>query len=192
MSGLKDLRTGWLVLALALFFGGGLAGVHQLLAAKIAENVLHETLSQIPALVPGAETGEPLAINGRTVYRALAGGQTVGWVIAAGGQGFADRIDLLIGLDATGSTITGLYVLGQKETPGLGNKIIDEPWRDQFKGKSSERPLAVTKGNPSSTNEIRSVTGATISSESVCAIVNQTVSEMRGALSTAAREEVNR
>ncbi|MBM3318374.1 MAG: FMN-binding protein [Candidatus Eisenbacteria bacterium] len=192
MSGWRDLRSGWLVLALALFFGAALAGVHRLLAARIAANVLHETLSQIPALVPGADGGAPVDIRGRTVYRAEAAGRTLGWVVPSGGQGFADRIDLLIGLDADGSTLTGLYILGQKETPGLGNKIIEEPWRGQFRGKSTGQPLVVKKGDPSSGNEIRSVTGATISAESVCGIVNQTVAEMQAALAQATREEPDR
>ncbi|KKL16433.1 hypothetical protein LCGC14_2495630, partial [marine sediment metagenome] len=38
-------------------------------------------------------------------------------------------------VDAT--KITGLYVLSQKETPGLGNKIENPEWRGQFVGKDA-------------------------------------------------------
>ena len=177
----------WLVILLSLGFGGALAGVQVMLHQRIEENKLAETLSQIPALVPGAEEGKADTVAGQRLYRALAGGRHVGWVVPAGGQGFADRIELLIGLDADVRRITGLYVLEQKETPGLGNKIVEEKWRRQFSGKSASRPLVVVKGGAKGENEIDAVTGATISSESVCRIVNRTLSRMRDELTAEKR-----
>ena len=182
---MKDnyLVQAWLVLCLALVFGAGLAGLDASLADKITANKLNETIGQIPSLVDGAVGGKPEVIAGRTVYRASdADGKHVGWVIPAAGPGFADAIEVLIGLDAKCETITGLYVLAQKETPGLGNKIIDESWRGQFTGKGAASPLAIKKATPLGEDEILSITGATISSESVTKIVNDTIRELRDQL----------
>ena len=174
----------WLVILLSLCFGGVLAGVQLALQPRIEENKLAETRSQIPLLVPGAREEESKVdtVAGQRVYRALSSGRQIGWVIGGGGQGFADRIELLVGVDVGAEKITGLYVLEQKETPGLGNKIVEEGWRQQFVGKAAGRELVVTKGGASEDYEIDAITGATISSESVCQIVNRTLPRMRSEL----------
>jgi len=183
------LSQAWLVLVLALAFGASLAGVQMALSGRIAQNKLDETLSQVPNLVPGADSGRASVVDGRDVYRALAGDTLVGWVIPASGQGFADRIELLIGIDATLQQITGLYVLDQKETPGLGNFIVEDGWRAQFAGKSTDAPITVTKAAASG-QAIKALTGATISSQSVCDIVNRTLAAIKPALAqSSAREE---
>lgn len=175
----SSIGQAWLVILLSLCFGGALAGVQTALEERIAGNRLAETLGQIPALVPGAIAGTRKTVAGRTVYSAEAEkGVPVGWVIPCGGRGFVDRIELLLGVDTTATVITGLYVLDQKETPGLGNKIIEAVWRDQFSGKSARKPLVVTKAGKAGANQIDAITGATISSESVCAIINQTMKTM--------------
>jgi len=181
----------WLVILLSLCFGGVLAGVQIGLSQRIADNKLAETMGQIPQLVPGAEEAASREdeVAGQRVYRAYAGGEQIGWVIPCGGQGFADRIELLVGVDVAAEKITGLYVLEQKETPGLGNKIVEDGWRSQFAGKTTMRGLAVTKAGAKTDSEIDAVTGATISSESVCQIVNQSLEKMRGGLIAAAGKE---
>ena len=172
----------WLVILLALCFGGGLAGLDARLSGMIAANKLAETLGQVPALVPGAEKGEEQIVSGQIVYRAVGAGGHAGWVIPASGQGFADRIELLLGVDPRVQTVTGIYILDQKETPGLGNKIVETAWRGQFVGKSATEKVAAVTGGGASGPQIDAITGATISSESVCNIVNATLAQMRPVL----------
>jgi len=183
------IRQAWLVLVLAACFSAALAGVHIALSPRIAANKRDETYRQVPALVPGAvrDRTREVRLAGRTVYEAIgADGRRVGWVVPAAGQGFADRIEVLIGLDAAGETIAGLWVLEQKETPGLGNKIVEDAFRGRFAGRSARADLTVTKAAPATGQQILAVTGATISSESVCKIVNQTVRDFRAARKAAA------
>lgn len=193
----------WLVLVLALCFGGSLAGVDSALRDRIAANKLAATVEQIPALVSHADlaasraqASEPLIItvgqgalaSTYPVYRAVrADGQMAGWVIKAGGKGFADRIELLIGVNTKAERITGLYVLDQKETPGLGNKITEKDFLWPFGGGElrTDRPVTVVTGASPRTdlNQIKAVAGATISSRSVCAIVNEALTaELRARL----------
>lgn len=189
------LGQAWLVILLSLVYGGALAGVETALRETIAENKRRETYDRIPVLVPGTDGGKTREVNQadeviaadadgnrQRVYLAVAAdGATAGWVLPASGQGFADRIDLLIGLDAQASTITGLYVLDQKETPGLGNFITSEAlFTNQFAGKSADDPLTVVTTDPASgSSQIKAISGATISSESVCATVNRALAAFK-------------
>jgi Na+-translocating ferredoxin:NAD+ oxidoreductase subunit G len=185
------IAQAWLVILLALIYGGALAGVQVGLGDRIRANKQNETYDQIPSLVTGAvkeqtKEYEVVAADGKptVVYEARdAKGQRVGWVLPGSGQGFADRIELLIGLDADLTTIRGLFVIDQKETPGLGNYITDaQRFRNQFAGKQVAPPLTVVKSNPDPKHEIQALTGATISSESVSSIVNQTIANLKQAV----------
>jgi len=180
------ISQAWLVILLAVIYGGALAGVQTALGPIIEKNKKNETLSKVPQLVEGAARELTVEVeladadgNRQTVYQAFAddGEKTLkGWILPAGGQGFADRIEVLIGLDPDASVITGLYVLDQKETPGLGNFITDEElFLNQFAGKSANQPLEVSTTDPVVGNQIRALTGATISSDSVAKIVNRAI-----------------
>jgi H+/Na+-translocating ferredoxin:NAD+ oxidoreductase subunit G len=203
-SGFKNsnLAQAWLVLLLALGFGIALAAVQVNLSGVIAANKLNETLDKAPELVLGARgTAESrgqsasvevspgsLTVNtgAKTVsypiYRVSRGGTLAGWVLKAGGQGYADKVELLLGLDPGQNTITGLFILEQKETPGLGANIITPGWRNQFIAKSTATPLVVKKGGAPRADAIDAITGATISSRSVTAIVNRTIADVKGRL----------
>jgi electron transport complex protein RnfG len=207
-GGWKDsnLAQAWLVLLLALCFGAALAAVQINLSGTIAANKRNETLSKVPDLIwgtekaalfqnrqdtmeilPGIVTIEKGAkIASYPVYRLSRNGQVEGWVIKSAGQGYADKIELLVGLDPPAATITGLFVLEQKETPGLGNKIITPEWRSQFIRKKTARPLKVKKnsgqGNNPDSPAIDAITGATISSRSVTGIINSIIGDIKGNL----------
>jgi len=191
------LRQAWLVILLALLYGAALAGVQTTLGPIIAENKRQETYRQIPKLIGmppisdddhkrlKIEEREFTGADGKPqiAYLAFFDDEPQGWVLPAGGQGFADRIELLIGLDATVSTVKGLYVLDQKETPGLGNFIRDEDFRSQFVDKSAAENVVVVKTDPApGSNQIAALSGATISSQSVATIVNDAIKNYQGAI----------
>ena len=172
----------WLVILLSLCFGAALATIQITLNPKIEQNKLTDTIGQIPALVPGAASGSAETVGGRTVYRATdAQGGHIGWVLPAHGQGFADVIEVLIGLDPKAERITGLSVLKQLETPGLGDNITKPDWLGQFMAKPVIAPLQVGAASGAD-NAVEAVTGATVSSQSVVDIVNIAVAEFRAAL----------
>lgn len=177
----------WLVILLSLAFGAALAGVQTSLSGRIAQNKQAETYTVIPQLAPGADESKTaeFILTGKDgkearVYQALASdGSPKGWVVPASGQGFGDVIELLIGLSPDLSTITGLYVLNQKETPGLGDYITGQDFRDRFKGRPTDKPIVIVKSEPQADNEVRAITGATISSESVSGIVNTALANLQ-------------
>lgn len=185
------LRQAWLVILLGLAYGATLAGVQTTLGPRIADNKKKETYDKIPVLVKGADKDKTIEMEledtqgkMQRVYKTLDGeGNHNGWVIPAAGQGFADRIELLIGLNADASTITGMYVLDQKETPGLGNYITEPYFQDRFREKPTDSLLVVVKADPKGDDQILALSGATISSESVCKIVNDTIAKIKGPIS---------
>jgi electron transport complex protein RnfG len=181
----------WLVLVLAAGFGASLAGLEYALGPKIAENKLNETLSQVPALVPGAVSGQPddQAVPGRRVFRAVnAEGTLLGWVVPGKGQGFADQVELIIGLDASAARLTGVFVLDQKETPGLGDNITTPEFLRRFVGMSTSVQLDAQQA-PTDQHRgvVKALTGATISSDTVCSIINKTVDLVEKPLAAAAQ-----
>jgi Na+-translocating ferredoxin:NAD+ oxidoreductase subunit G len=177
----NHLSQAWLILLLALLYGGALAGVQAGLGPIIAKNKLQETLGRVPGLIPGSSSDiqpRTVTIDNKDViiYQSLdENGTTAGWVVPAKGQGYADTIEVLIGLDRDCATITGLYVLAQKETPALGDKITTPEFQTKFVGLTTSRPLQAVKRDASAPHEFRAITGATVSSVSVAKIVNDTV-----------------
>lgn len=192
------LVQGWLVLLLCLGFGGTLSGVQMKLSPIIEENKKNEIFKIIPGLISADSKTAPDQKNpysvapffmntekegGKKSYAVFkvnhTEGGVAGWAVRAAGQGYADRIELILGLSPSADTITGLFILEQKETPGLGNKISDPRWRNQFIGKKTEDAIVAIKGKAANENEIDAITGATISSGSVCRIVNQIVEDVK-------------
>jgi electron transport complex protein RnfG len=198
------LGQAWLVIVMALVVGAALAGLHATLNERIQANAEAEALSGVPGLVSGADAvqsartrPEEIAVarpDGTRavykVYRALdKDGRQVGWAVKAAGEGFAGTIELLLGLDAQADTLVGLVVLAQKETPNLGERIKQDEFRGRLAGKKTDAPLIVVKGPPKAQNQVQAISGATISSRSVCAIVNAAVADLRAELKARARKD---
>jgi electron transport complex protein RnfG len=184
---MRHILNAWLVIVISLAFGGALAATHLLVKDRIEEHVLNEALGQVQVLVPGAASGEKIELDRLTVYKAYGADKAqLGWVLPATGRGFVENITVLVGLDLAAERITGLYVLEQRETPGLGTKIKDDKWRSQFVGKDAVKPLKVVRGKTSGADdEILAITGATISSRAICDAVTRDVAAFRAQLAQA-------
>lgn len=185
----KFINESWLVLVLGLVFASLLAGAQTTLSERIKENQERALAEAIGEVVPGATKTEAVPIEGydRQVLRCLGdGGQLVGWAVDAVGVGFADRIRLVVGLSPDAAKISGLKVIDNVETPGLGNKIAENAWAGQYKGLDAVREIAVRKGAAAADrNEIQAITGATISSKAVTRIVMEAINRVRPKLPVA-------
>lgn len=84
-------------------------------------------------------------------------------------KGFSGLIKLMVGFLPDGS-IHNISVLEHKETPGLGTKMVDPKFKDQFKGiQPSEFNLKVKKDK----GDVDAITAATISSRAFCDAVQR-------------------
>jgi electron transport complex protein RnfG len=119
-----------------------------------------------------------------------AGGQPVGFAITAAEPGFQDVIRLIFGYESGSGEVLGMQVLENKETPGLGDKIEkDASFVAEFDG--ARAPLVGVKagaggGDP---GEVDMITGATISSRAVIAIINHRLDRLDPLLRSYVAEE---
>ncbi|MBE9505084.1 MAG: FMN-binding protein [Proteobacteria bacterium] len=91
------------------------------------------------------------------------------------GAGFWGPLSLIVGLDPADMSIRGLEIFEQEETPGLGARIEEKAFRDQFKGKQIEKKIIVQiKGAATGPNDVSAITGATITSKTLEKIINET------------------
>lgn len=95
----------------------------------------------------------------------------IGYAMLTEGTGFQGPIKLMVGFDTTIEKITGIEILENIETPGLGNRITETWFKAQFKERLL--PLGYVKGTkPTDPHDIQAISGATISSKAVVNIVN--------------------
>ena len=185
--------------AIGLISGGFLAGVAKLTKERIALNIQAKIEAAIQEVVDDAEVNQLiLEEDDLIIYRELDDtGQLAGYAIQATGVGFQDKITLIFGLDATVTQITGLSIIAQKETPGLGAKITEwgaflQFWEDRdATGLLTLHKPAVDKPEKLLPREINTITAATISSKKVLEIVNLSLERVRDLITkgTITREE---
>lgn len=108
------------------------------------------------------------------VYEGKKGGNTVGYTVKTKPVGYGGEIELITGISFDGK-ITGIKIGRNQETPGLGTKVTEPAFKDQYVGKEAGVEFIVTKGQPSSDEEIQAVTGATISSKAITKGVNASI-----------------
>ena len=177
----------WLVLLLAILLSGSLALVDASLQPRIEQNQRTRLQNAVLEVVPGGQSSEEVEsgkVNGQTVYRVLGDDQqtVVGWAIPAGTMGFADKIRMIVGLSADANSITGLSILDSRETPGLGDNIKNDAFRQKYVGQPANVTLEVVKPGQTADHPIDAITGATISSKAVTQGINQQLAEVREAL----------
>ncbi|HTL04882.1 MAG TPA: FMN-binding protein [Gemmatimonadales bacterium] len=143
-------------------------------------------------LVSGAlMTAPPAGVERSGLERAYLGrdgdGKQIGVAITAKEPGFQEELELMIGFDPATGALSGMKVLDQKETPGLGDKIErDSGFTGQFPGRAT--PLVGVKGTPGSApDKVQTITGATISSRAVIRIINHAVARWRPLVEAYAR-----
>lgn len=156
----------------------------------IEKNKKAEIEKAIKEVVPGTITNKIIKDDNR--FKVFAGydkdGKLLGYAVYTVGTGFQDLITLMFGVDKHFEKMFRLEVLEQKETPGLGAKITDENLFLKFwKNKNVRGEILLAKPPKGESelkdNEVNAISGATISSRSVVAIVNKALKRLR--------EEVN-
>ncbi len=115
--------------------------------------------------------------NGETLYykiRSLDSTKVESYVISSTGPGLWGEITCTIGFDQEIQSFLGIEIIDQNETPGLGGRI-GEPWfKEQFKGKIP--PLStVPEGEKTTENEFQAITGASYSTKAIQDIMNGSI-----------------
>lgn len=176
--------------AIALISGGVLGVAYTKTKPKIQRNLelaKENALKKVVANVHSYETKDVDRYT--TVFIAKdEAGHVVGYGVLIQGSGFQGAIKLMAGFDTTGTKLTGLEIIENVETPGLGNRITEDWFKKQFQGRIP--PINVVKGRkPENEHEIQAITGATISSRSVVRIVNLAQTKLASVIGAAPSPE---
>lgn len=191
------IRQSWLLIVASFAFGLLLAATNYALEPTIKQNKLDKLNRKAGALLPAAKHFIPLELDeGDAIRITSARGKEVevpaykgistddngaGWAFSVSGSGFQDRIELVVVVDFAFEKMLGYGVLFSNETPGFGDKIKDpELFLNQFKNVPVGRFKLVMMGDrEKKDSEIVAISGATISSESVVAILNDSLEQIR-------------
>ena len=105
-------------------------------------------------------------------------GQTApsGFVVIRSDPGLWGEIESSIGYDPDLRRLRGLDFIKQNETPGLGARIGESWFKEQFRGKRGPFRL-VAEGVESGENEFQAITGATSTSNAVLDLLNRSIEE---------------
>ena len=177
-------KTAHIVLTLTvigIIAGGALSRVSNWAAPLIAANKKAETEKAIFQVQPAGKTYQPIKDADFEAYKVFdSNKKLLGYALAYEGNGFQGKVRLMVGLTPDLSKTTDLEILEQTETPGLGSRVTGSWYRNQYKNLSTSPKIEWVKGKkPSKPNEIQAITGATISSKSVVAIVNEGISKLK-------------
>lgn len=162
----------------ALISGFLLSFVFSSFEKDILANNEKTVLEGVKAVIIGSDTVEgPLTENSTFIYYIgkKEDGSVAGYAIISSANGYNGENKVLVGFNEDATMITGIVITEQAETPGLGAKIVENSFREQFKEQSSIVPLSVVKGikpEEAKEGEIAAISGATISSSSVVDAVN--------------------
>lgn len=164
----KDILKITINLVVVYLIGGFiLAFVYANASPKIFRNNEKAEQDALKLLIPGADftkLGDWTIHDKHAKYfEAKKGDETVGYVIQSFGKGYSSYINTFIAVDKN-FIVQKINILGHGETPGLGDEIETDSFKDQFTGKDVDH-LKVLK---TETKEyIQALSGATISTRAV-------------------------
>jgi electron transport complex protein RnfG len=193
MSKVKHFfQQSWLLIVASFCFGLLIAVTNAAWSGRILQNEIDKRNRLMTALMADANSFdvavaevEVPAKKGKVIktdiFKALdSSGRTVGFAFIAVGSGFADKIKLVIAVDAKCERFLGFKVLASNETPGFGDKIKKGYLGSQFKGAPAGRLELVKTGDEKKIDsEIVAISGATVSSEAVVRTFNTYIGKVK-------------
>ena len=191
------IEQSWLLVIASFFFGLLLAGTNAAWSPRIEQNerdkldnLMKELITNakdfeivIPEIEVSDEKGRLIKTD---IYKAVnADGKGIGFTFTAIGAGFADKIKLVIAVDADCEKFFGFKVLSSNETPGFGSRIKEDHFGSQFKKAPAGKVELVKTGRAEEIDsKIVAITGATVSSEAVVKIFNTYIDKVKKQLQT--------
>ncbi len=185
------IQQSWLLIISSFCFGLLIAIANAAWSPRIEQNRIDKLNSLMDDLLPKAGSFELKAeleiesAKGKkvksNVYKAMSDANTcVGWAFNCEGPGFQDKIELVVAVDKDFERIAGFSVLASNETPGFGDKIKLPWYRTQFEGAPAEELELVKTGDVEKIDsEIVAISGATVSSEAVVDIINNSIIQIK-------------
>lgn len=181
MKGFKMLKLGLILSAYCLVGCVALAAVYNSTSKVIAQRQADDLRAALQEVFPTADSFVPTdkvkspseQIVFEQAFTANTGGKSQGIAVKVKGPSYGGPTTLLVGISANG-TVTGVKVLENNDTPGLGanaasstyyvNKTTKTTFAGQFAGKKLTDAFEVK-------NDVLAITSATITSRSITGLV---------------------
>jgi len=130
-----------------------------------------------------AATVKETEVDGLPIYECKTENGKINYVIPMKGMGLWGPIYGYVAINEDKSTVVGAYFNHDSETAGLGAEIKDsQAWQEKFQGKkifkdgSNDIALGVVKKIERPESEVEAVTGATLTSNGVSAMLKEGLS----------------
>ena len=154
----------------------------QVLQISTQEQMTEDPISEEELSRLFRERVKEIDIQAKILYVGYeADGQTIrGYALPVGGPGFWGPIQGMVGIAPDATRLLGIAFLTHSETPGLGGRITESWFTDQFADLplypiEGDRNIFYLKpeGTASASNELDAITGATNTSSAVETFLNQ-------------------
>lgn len=171
---MKEMLKMILVLAVICVLAGGVVAVVNHVTSKPIADALREEKMKAMRLVLPDYDNDPMSCTNTVLEDGKAwvfhvakkdGGFAGTAFEASSDQGYSGTIRIMAGVNAD-DTIRAIEILQQAETPGLGARIAENSFRDQFRGRDCMTTSWKVRKDG---GDIDAITGATISSRAVLA-----------------------
>jgi electron transport complex protein RnfG len=168
-SNLKNMILSLLMISAVM--AAALGMVYGVTKEPIEKAVKIKEIQAVKEVLPAFDndpTTEQKTIDGLVFYPATKDGKPAGCAVKTfTDKAFNGRFDLMIGFRTDG-TINNIVVLEQKETPGLGSKMKEPKFKDQFNNINiCVLPGQVVKVKKDG-GTIDAITASTITSRAFC------------------------
>jgi electron transport complex protein RnfG len=147
-----------------------LAIVYNVTKEPIAEQKRLEMIKAIKSVLPSSAVNDPVkdkkVIEQRNVF---IGKDSSGKVVGAAfkvvsNEGYSGKIEIMLGINSKDDSVNGIEILAMAETPGLGAKITEDRFKNQFKKRNLKNTNWKVKKDG---GDIDQISGATISPRAV-------------------------
>lgn len=136
-----------------------------------------------------SSTIKEVAGDGIAYYEGYRDGALVGYIFPIEGDAVWGNLKGYIGLNTDLNKVLGVYFLSHSETPGLGGRIDELEFKEQFRGITidiNNQESNYINYRPSENGQVDSITGATGTSNAVRRILNSNLrdilSSMKGGI----------
>jgi len=149
--------------------------VYQWTTPYIEANEAEKQRVAIQRVLPEAEEVKEVSKNDHTFFEGYnSSGRRVGIAFQNSGGGYNGIIEVMVGVDLGNDTINRISIVNHEETPGLGARITGDEYKSNFEDKPFGE-YTVVKTPPDDQLEVQAIAGATISSDAVAEIVENSV-----------------
>ena len=163
----------------------GLAVTNEVTKGPIAEQKIAAQKEALNKVLPGCNYEEILEIEGLAegslidqmfVGKSEETGEIAGYAFVANPQGYGGPIPITLGVSAEGH-VTQTYVGALQETAGLGSRVGEAEFQDQF--------IAIAADPDTLSDDVDTISGATVSSSAFIGAVKEILTYTKNTLGIA-------